>query len=176
MSPTVLGEYCARCGAKSTITIEPTPKGDKEVQVYRCPNGHGIQLIEDFVPPPTGTPTETGIVQWPVAEADTDIALTTAPTTVQVGSVFLIDAEYMDVTDISNIDNPGVSRAAHGTVAAAHAAGVEVSIWGTGALSASTAKSNAEPRDETKKEEAKRERDEERKEEEAEDRVRNKKR
>jgi hypothetical protein len=131
MSPTVLGEYCARCGAKSTITIEPTPKGDKEVQVYRCPNGHGIQLIEDFVPPPTGTPTETGIVQWPVAEADTDIALTTAPTTVQVGSVFLIDDEYMDVTDISNIDNPGVSRAAHGTVAAAHAAGVEVSIWGT---------------------------------------------
>ena len=51
---------------------------------------------EPEAPPPTGEPTETVVVQWPVKETDTDIALTSTPSTVVVGSVFfdgnLIDA------------------------------------------------------------------------------------
>lgn len=39
--PTKLGEYCARCGAKSTKRIV----GDK--LYYECPNRHGIQRMED---------------------------------------------------------------------------------------------------------------------------------
>lgn len=81
-------------------------------------------------PPPSGDPTETAFVQWDVAETDTDIALTAPlPATVLVGSVFLIDAEYMDVVDISNVDNPGVTRGTRGSTVATHAAGAEVSIW-----------------------------------------------
>jgi hypothetical protein len=77
---------------------------------------------------PTGEPTETCIVQWPVKIADTDIALTAVPTTVVVGSVFVIDLECMTVTDISNPDNPAVTRATHGTDAATHEAGATVLV------------------------------------------------
>jgi hypothetical protein len=82
-------------------------------------------------PPPgiVGDPTETNVVQWPVGLADTDIAFTTAPATVVVDSTFLIDAEYMTVVDVSNIDNPGVTRGAHESIIAEHAAGAVISIW-----------------------------------------------
>lgn len=81
-------------------------------------------------PPPSGNPTETGEVQWLVAVTDTDIALVSTPSTVVVGSTFLIDAEYMIVSGISNPDNPNVTRGAYGSVVAAHAAGAAVTIWG----------------------------------------------
>jgi hypothetical protein len=79
-------------------------------------------------PPPSGEPTGTATLQWDVQETDTDIALTEA-TAVTVGSVFLIDSEYMTVNDVSNADNPGVTRATHGSTVAAHTAGTQVSIW-----------------------------------------------
>ena len=130
MSPAKLGEYCARCGGKCTVTLEPSPDDAAiEVLVYRCPNGHGIQLIT--AAPPTGDPTETGTVQWAIKPTDTDIALTAAPTTVVIGSVLLIDSEYMAVNNVSNPDNIGVQRGTNGSVAAAHEAGAAVSIWGT---------------------------------------------
>jgi hypothetical protein len=53
---TMPGEFCGRCGAKSTINIEPAPEGGADVQVYRCPNGHGIQRI---TPVATEPPAET---------------------------------------------------------------------------------------------------------------------
>jgi hypothetical protein len=86
---------------------------------------------EPPTPPPgiVGDPTETNVVQWPVGLADTDIAFTTAPATVVVDSVFLIDAEYMTVVDVSNADNPGVTRGAHESIIAEHAAGAVISIW-----------------------------------------------
>jgi hypothetical protein len=80
-------------------------------------------------PPPTGEPTETATVQWDVAETDTDIALTPPAPLLTVGSVFLIDTEYMTVVDVSNADNPGVTRATHGSTVATHTAGAQVSIW-----------------------------------------------
>jgi hypothetical protein len=82
-------------------------------------------------PPPSGPPTEYATIQWPVKVEDTDIALTAAPTTVAVGSLFGVDKEYMTVTDISNPDNPVVKRGTYGTTAAAHQAGNTVAIWGT---------------------------------------------
>jgi hypothetical protein len=68
-------------------------------------------------------------VQWDVAVTDTDIPFTTPPTTVVIGSVFLIDSEYMTVNDVSNVDNPGVERGTHGSEPAAHTAGTEISVW-----------------------------------------------
>lgn len=79
--------------------------------------------------PPTEDPTETNTVQWAVKETDTDIALASTPESVDVGSVFLIDDEYMTVASIANPDNPAVVRGAYNTVPAIHAAGVEVQIW-----------------------------------------------
>ena len=74
---TAPGDYCARCGNKCDVTLEGG------FQVYRCPNGHGIQLLV------TPDPTETGILQWPIDENEIDIPLTTPPTTVilSIGSV-----------------------------------------------------------------------------------------
>lgn len=79
---------------------------------------------------PSGDPTETGVLQWALAATDTDVPLAAPPTTVVVGSVFKIDFEYMTVTDISNVDNPKVTRATHGSLAAAHDQGAAVTIWG----------------------------------------------
>ena len=81
-------------------------------------------------PPPTGDPVETNAVQWPVKEIDTDIALASTPMTVVVGSIFLIDLEYMVVIDVSNPDNPKVTRGTNGSGVATHEAGAAVSIWG----------------------------------------------
>jgi hypothetical protein len=97
---------------------------------------------------PSGEPSETNQVQWDVKEADTDIALVTAPSTaVVVGSVFLIDLEYMTVGDISNVDNPGVTRGTYSSTVTTHTAGTPVTIWGgvvppptTSAASASSSK------------------------------------
>jgi hypothetical protein len=119
MSPTMLGEYCARCAMKSII------RSEGGFTVYVCPRGHGIQAM-----PEQPEQTETATLQWPVAETDTDIALTSTPTTVVVGSMLLVDSEYMTVTDVSNLDNPGVARGALGSAITAHAAGAEVKIWG----------------------------------------------
>jgi hypothetical protein len=118
-----------KCGAKCTVNLEAAPEGTAQAFVYRCPNGHGIQLMIE-VTPPEGDPTETGVLQWPLKTTDTDVPLATPPTTVALGSVFLIDTEYMTVTDISNIDNPAVTRATNGSVIDAHDAGAAVSIWG----------------------------------------------
>jgi hypothetical protein len=115
----MLGEYCIRCAMKTTIVSE------SGFTVYVCPR-HGIQAITE-----KPEQTETATVQWPVAETDTDIALVSAPTTVVVGSTLLIDSEFMTVTDVSNPDNPGVARGALGSTVTAHAAGVEVKIWGS---------------------------------------------
>jgi hypothetical protein len=79
--------------------------------------------------PPTGDPSETNTTQWAVKETDTDIALASMPTTVVVGSVFLIDEEYMTVASVSNPENPAVVRGAYNTVPATHEAGAAVSIW-----------------------------------------------
>jgi len=102
------------------------------------------QITDPVAPaaPPTGSPTETGVLQWDLAITDTDVPLSTPPTTVVVGSVFLIDTEYMTVSDISNIDNPKVTRATHGSTVAAHAAGAAISIWGPPVKSA-TGKSSS---------------------------------
>ena len=113
------GEYCARCAAKTVLTSE------YGFEVYVCPNGHGIQVITQ-----KPEPTETGEVQWPVAQTDTDIALVSTPATVVVGSVLLIDSEYMLVNDVSNPDNPGVDRGALNSMISPHPAGAEVTIWG----------------------------------------------
>jgi hypothetical protein len=76
-----------------------------------------------------GDPSETAAVQWPVGIADTDIAFVTTPATVVIDSVFLIDAEYMTVVDLSSPDNPGVTRGTYGSTAAEHAAGAPIYIW-----------------------------------------------
>jgi hypothetical protein len=76
---------------------------------------------------PEGEPTETAEVQWNVSQSDTDIPLKRRPWTVDVGATFLIDQEYMTVSDVSNIDNPGVTR----TTPVPHQQGAIVTIWGT---------------------------------------------
>ena len=129
MSPTALGEYCIKCGAKCTVNLEPAPDGDSELYVFRCPNGHGPQLILDGPTLPEGEPTETATLQWPLKETDVDVPLTTTPETVVVGSIFLIDAEYMTVSDVSNSDNPVVTRATRGSLLDYHPGGAEVTIW-----------------------------------------------
>ena len=75
--------------------------------------------------PPHGGLTETGFVQWAVGVADTDIALQEPSTTAVVGSLLLIDAEWMTVNDISNEDNLAVTR----TAPVEHDAGAEVQIF-----------------------------------------------
>jgi hypothetical protein len=100
-------------------------------------------------PPPTEDPIETAVVQWPVKETDTDIALASVPTTVVVGSIFLIDLEYMVVIDVSNPDNPKVMRATNGSAIAAHEAGAEVSIWGP--ADSATASKETHPANKNKK-------------------------
>jgi hypothetical protein len=77
-----------------------------------------------------GEITETLTVQWPVAIADTDIAVIPTPTTVVVGSSFRIGEEYMEVVDISNADNPTVTRATNGSTAATHDAGASITVYG----------------------------------------------
>lgn len=109
--------HCAACDITTTrdhIVQELIP----EERIGTCKPVESAQL----------PPTSTAIVQWPVSETDTDIAFEQAPD-VDVGSVLLIDAEYMTVNDISNADNIGVDRGTHGTTAAAHEAGAIASIW-----------------------------------------------
>lgn len=76
--------------------------------------------------PAHGELTETRFTQWVVAPTDTDIALDQPAGTAVVGSVFLIEQEWMTVSDISNVDNPAVER----TAPVEHPAGAEVEVYG----------------------------------------------
>jgi len=49
--PTLLGEYCIRCGAKCVTT----PSEDGKDTVYTCPRGDGVQAIV-----PTSKTDQTG--------------------------------------------------------------------------------------------------------------------
>jgi len=89
-----------------------------------------VDVPTGLPPAPDAVPIATAEVQWPVSLENTDIPLT-APLdpVVVVGSVFKIDDEMMTVTDISNIDNPVVTRSTFGTATAEHEAGATVEIF-----------------------------------------------
>jgi hypothetical protein len=74
-------------------------------------------------------PDETNTLQWSIDTEATDVPLLTHPTNLVVGSGLLIDAEYMVVTDVSNLDNPEVERAAFGSTLAVHIAGAAILIY-----------------------------------------------
>jgi hypothetical protein len=79
--------------------------------------------------PPAGSPGEPGVLQWAISSDDTDVPLAPPVPAVAVGSTFKLDAEYMTVTDISNADNPKVTRGGRGSAPAAHAQGAAITIW-----------------------------------------------
>lgn len=120
--PTLLGEYCARCGAKSEIELSPTGI----YNVYVCPIGHGIQGTAS-----PATPSETGSLNIRMNDTTDDIvALQNASTTAAAGTYLVIDGETMEVLDASDPSNLKVMRGANNSTPAAHVVGAQVNIYG----------------------------------------------
>lgn len=110
-------------------------EGDAQVVLDSKPDnsivlvGTNLKIEDEYMTVSELGESEIATTQWTVQKTDTDIALAAVPTTVEVGSVFLIDLEYMKVTDVSNVDNPVVERGSFGTAIVEHSAGTKIIIW-----------------------------------------------
>jgi hypothetical protein len=102
---------------------------DGDLAVLTPPDGGGGETPVA----PTGTPSETGVLNQPMLDSTNDIvALADKATTVTTGDSIKVGAsEYMTITDASDQNNLKVTRGAFETEVVEHAAGDQVSMWGT---------------------------------------------
>jgi hypothetical protein len=93
----------------------------------------GVEVTIWGAPPPTDLASGTGVLHMPMNDStDSIVALEDKASSVAAGSVLGIDAEYMMVTDATNLNNLAVTRATCGSAIGPHVEGAQVTMWGNG--------------------------------------------